>query len=45
MLGYRIAIDGDYGPETRRMVMNFQMHAEIVADGIAGRREKQIAYS
>jgi murein L,D-transpeptidase YcbB/YkuD len=36
MLGYRIAVDGDYGPETRQVVTNFQMHAGIVADGIAG---------
>ena len=36
MLGYRIAVDGDYGPETRQVVTSFQMHAGIVADGIAG---------
>jgi N-acetyl-anhydromuramyl-L-alanine amidase AmpD len=36
MLGYRIAIDGDYGPETRHTVMSFQMDAGIVADGVAG---------
>jgi N-acetyl-anhydromuramyl-L-alanine amidase AmpD len=36
MLGYRIAVDGDYGSETRQVVTNFQMHAGIVADGIAG---------
>jgi hypothetical protein len=36
MLGCRIAVDGDYGPETRHAVMNFQMHSGIVADGIAG---------
>jgi peptidoglycan hydrolase-like protein with peptidoglycan-binding domain len=41
MLGYRIAIDGDYGPETRRTVMSFQKEARIVADGLAGRRQKQ----
>ncbi len=35
MLGYRIAIDGDYGPETRQTVMSFQI-AGIVADGMAG---------
>jgi peptidoglycan hydrolase-like protein with peptidoglycan-binding domain len=26
----------DYGSETRQVVTNFQMHAGIVADGIAG---------
>jgi peptidoglycan hydrolase-like protein with peptidoglycan-binding domain len=36
MLGYRITADGDYGPETRQAVTSFQMHAGIVADGIAG---------
>jgi peptidoglycan hydrolase-like protein with peptidoglycan-binding domain len=36
MLGYRIAVDGDYGPETRQAVTGFQMHTGIVADGIAG---------
>lgn len=35
-LRYRIAIDGDYGPETRHTVMRFQMDAGIVADGVAG---------
>jgi N-acetyl-anhydromuramyl-L-alanine amidase AmpD len=36
MLGYCIAVDGDCGPETRQAVTSFQMHAGIVADGIAG---------
>jgi peptidoglycan hydrolase-like protein with peptidoglycan-binding domain len=36
MLGYRIAVDGDYGPETRQAVTDFQTHTGIVADGIAG---------
>lgn len=36
MLGYRIAVDGDYGTETRQAVTSFQMRAGIVADGIAG---------
>jgi N-acetyl-anhydromuramyl-L-alanine amidase AmpD len=36
MLGYRVAVDGDYGPETRQAVTSFQMHAGIAADGIAG---------
>jgi N-acetyl-anhydromuramyl-L-alanine amidase AmpD len=36
MLGYRIAVDGDYGPETRQVVTSFQMHTGIVVDGIAG---------
>jgi N-acetyl-anhydromuramyl-L-alanine amidase AmpD len=36
MLGYPIAVDGDYGPETRQVVTSFQMHAGIVVDGIVG---------
>jgi lysozyme family protein len=36
MLGYRVTIDGDYGPETRQAITSFQMHARIAADGIAG---------
>ena len=36
MLGSRVTVDGDYGPETRQPVTSFQMHAGIVADGIAG---------
>ena len=35
-LGYNIAIDGDYGPETRQAVASFQMHAGVVADGVCG---------
>jgi Putative peptidoglycan binding domain len=36
MLGYRITVASDYGPETRQVVTSFQMHAGILADGIAG---------
>jgi N-acetyl-anhydromuramyl-L-alanine amidase AmpD len=36
MLGYRIAVDGDYGPETRQVVTSFQMRTGIVADGMTG---------
>jgi len=36
MLGHRLTVDGDYGPETRQAVTSFQMHAGIVADGISG---------
>jgi hypothetical protein len=36
MLGYRIAVDGDYGAETRQAVTSFQMRTGIVADGVAG---------
>ena len=36
MLGYRVTVDGDYGPETRQGVTSFQMHSGIVADGIVG---------
>ena len=36
MLGHSIPVDGDYGPETRQVVTSFQMHAGMLADGIAG---------
>jgi N-acetyl-anhydromuramyl-L-alanine amidase AmpD len=36
LLGYRIAVDGDYGVETQQVVTNFQMRTGIVADGVAG---------
>jgi len=42
MLGYRVAVDGDYGPETRQAITSFQMHAGIVADGIAGRQTEAL---
>jgi peptidoglycan hydrolase-like protein with peptidoglycan-binding domain len=35
MLGYRIAVDGEYGAETRQVVAGFQMRTGIVADGVA----------
>ena len=35
-LGYDVAVDGKYGPQTRQAVIGFQMHAGIVADGVAG---------
>ena len=35
-IGFRVAVDGDYGPETRQAVTSFQMHAGIAADGICG---------
>jgi murein L,D-transpeptidase YcbB/YkuD len=38
MLAYRITVDGDYGPETLQVVTSFQMHAGILADGLAGAR-------
>jgi peptidoglycan hydrolase-like protein with peptidoglycan-binding domain len=40
MLGYRIAVDGDYGPETRQAVTSFQMNLGIAADGIADPQTK-----
>lgn len=43
-LGYRVTVDGDYGPETRQAVTSFQMQVGIVADGIAGAQtEAQLA--
>ena len=36
MFGYRIALNGDYGAETRQVVAGFQMRTGIVADEVAG---------
>lgn len=36
MFGYRIALNSDYGAETRQVVAGFQMRTGIVADGVAG---------
>lgn len=33
-----VTIDGDFGPETRSAVVEFQDHAELPVDGIAGSR-------
>jgi peptidoglycan hydrolase-like protein with peptidoglycan-binding domain len=35
-LGFRIAVDGTYGAETRAAIEAFQAHAGLAADGIAG---------
>jgi hypothetical protein len=34
--GFHLHVDGDFGPATRRMVMQFQTAHGLVADGIAG---------
>ncbi|MFK7943175.1 MAG: N-acetylmuramidase domain-containing protein [Paracoccaceae bacterium] len=35
-LGYHLHLDGDFGPATRRMVMEFQRDNDQVVDGIIG---------
>lgn len=35
-LGYHVVIDGDYGPATRRAVVQFQADRGLKADGIVG---------
>lgn len=35
-LGYHLYLDGDFGPATRRMVMEFQRDHDQVVDGIIG---------
>lgn len=35
-LGYHLHVDGDFGPATRRMIMQFQAEHGLTADGIAG---------
>ena len=41
--GYRIAVDGDYGTETRQVITDFQMRAGIVADGGAQTEAKLLS--
>lgn len=36
ILGYNMHVDGDFGPATRRMVMQFQTENGLTPDGIAG---------
>lgn len=35
-IGYNINVDGDFGPATKRAVMNFQHDYKLAEDGIAG---------
>ncbi len=35
-LGYFLSVDGDFGPATKRMLMQFQAEQGMVIDGIAG---------
>lgn len=35
-LGYKVDIDGSYGPQTSQAVRNFQGYEGLIADGIAG---------
>lgn len=39
--GYPIKVDGEYGPETKKMVIKFQRANSLIADGIVG--EKTLA--
>ena len=45
MLGYRVTVDGNYGPKTRQVVTSFQMHAGILADEIAGTQKESCSSS
>jgi len=38
VFGYNIAVDGDFGPQTRAAVRDFQFHHGLVVDGIVGTR-------
>jgi hypothetical protein len=35
-LGYQVVPDGDFGPRTKRAVMNFQRNHNLASDGIVG---------
>lgn len=39
-LGYHLAVDGQYGPQTRSVVLRFQRRARIAADGVYGPQTK-----
>jgi Putative peptidoglycan binding domain/N-acetylmuramoyl-L-alanine amidase len=41
MLGYRIAVDGDYGAETRQVVTSFQMRTGTLLIEFPGHRRKR----
>jgi hypothetical protein len=41
MLGYRIAVDGDYGPETRQAVTGFSWTPESSLMALPARRRKR----
>ena len=41
MVAYRIAVDGDYGAETRQVVTSFQMHTGMVLMELPAHRRKR----
>jgi len=41
-IGYNVTVDGDFGPETKRQIQNFQIDNGLTADGVVG-EETQLA--
>lgn len=42
-LGYDVRLDGDFGNDTRRAVMDFQRNHDLAVDGVAGPRTLEAA--
>ena len=40
--GYDIAVDGDFGPNTDRIVKQFQQENDLVVDGVVGPKTWQV---
>ena len=43
--GYKLGVDGDFGPGTKRVVVSFQQDSGLLADGIVGSRSLDVLYT